>query len=399
VTTELPVFPADHDVRCPFDPAPEYTEWRDTGGLRKVSWQGHEVWAVSRYEDVKVAMTDPRVSANVAAQQGSAEHHDAMPTVFPRTDDPEHAVLRRMLTKDFTVKRVNALRPEISTMADEFIDAMVAKGSPADLVQSYALPIPSLVISLLLGVPYSDHQFFQDTTSVQMSRTATEEERNEAAGKIFGYLYELVGRKEAEPDDALISRLIREYLPSGELTRETIVMNSFILLTAGHETTANMIGLGTLALLENPDTLARIRDTDDPRVISAAVEELLRYLTIVHSLVARVAKEDIEIGGTLVRAGEGLIMNLPAANRDPAFLDNPDTLDIDRNARGHMAFGHGIHQCLGQTLARAELEIALPTLLRRLPNLRLAVPPEEIRFRGDMSIYGVHELPVTWEKP
>jgi cytochrome P450 len=276
---------------------------------------------------------------------------------------------------------------------------MVAGGSQADLVQSYALPVPSLVISLLLGVPYSDHQFFQDMTGVQMSLTATEQERQEATGQIFGYLYQLVGKKEAEPDDALISRLIREYLPTGELSRETIAMNSFILLSAGHETTANMIGLGTLALLENPDTLARIRDTDDPKVISGAVEELLRYLTIVHSLVARVAKEDIEIGGTLVEAGETLIMNLSAANRDPAFLDAPDVLDIDRKALGHMAFGHGVHQCLGQTLARAELEIALPTLLRRLPGLRLAVPIEEIRFRGDMSIYGVHELPVTWDQP
>jgi cytochrome P450 len=161
----------------------------------------------------------------------------------------------------------------------------------------------------------------------------------------------------------------------------------------------NMIGLGTLALLENPDTLARIRDTDDPKVISGAVEELLRYLTIVHSLVARVTKEDIEIGGTLVEAGEMLIMNLSGADRDPAFLDAPDILDIDRKVLGHMAFGHGVHQCLGQTLARAELEIALPTLLRRLPGLRLAVPIEEIRFRGDMGIYGVRELPVTWDQP
>jgi cytochrome P450 len=399
-TADLPVFPSDRDARHPFDPAPEYAEWRETGGLRKVNWNGDEVWAVSRYEDIAVAMTDPRISAEVAAQQASGEHHgDAMPKVFPRMDDPEHAVLRRMLTKDFTVRRVNALRPEIEKSANEFIDTMVAGGGPADLVQAYALPVPSLVISLLLGVPYSDHQFFQDITGVLMSRTASEQETRQAQGKIFGYLYELVARKESEPDDALISRLIREYLPTGELTRETIAMNSFILLNAGHETTANMIGLGTLALLENPDTLARVRDTDDPKVISSAVEELLRYLTIVHSLVARVAKEDIEIGGTLVRAGEGLIMNLPAANRDPAFLNDPDTLDIHRNSRGHMAFGHGVHQCLGQTLARAELEIALPTLLRRLPNLRLAVPIEQIRFRGDMSIYGVHELPVAWDTP
>ncbi|MBP2326584.1 hypothetical protein JOF56_006969 [Kibdelosporangium banguiense] len=187
-------------------------------------------------------------------------------------DDPEHAVLRRMLTKDFTVKRVNALRPEIEKMAGEFIDTMIAGGNTADLVQAYALPIPSLVISLLLGVPYSDHQFFQDITGVLMSRTATEEEKRKANGKIFGYLYELVARKQGEPDDALISRLIQEYLPTGELARETIAMNSFILLSAGHETTANMIGLGTLALLENPGTLVRIRDTGDPKVISGAVE-------------------------------------------------------------------------------------------------------------------------------
>ncbi|MER6007826.1 cytochrome P450 [Nonomuraea angiospora] len=396
-TTDLPAFPADRDARCPFDPAPEYQEWRQESGLRKVDWQGREVWAVSRYEDVKFAMTDPRISAEVAPQPGNTEYHgDAMPKIFPRMDDPEHAVLRRMLTKDFTVKRVNALRPEIEKMANEFIDTMIANGGPADLVQSYALPIPSLVISLLLGVPYSDHRFFQEITAVVMSRTVSVEEKQQAIGRIFVYLNDLVARKEAEPDDALISRLIHEYLATGELTRQTIAMNSFILLNAGHETTANMIGLGTLTLLQNPDTLARVRDTEDPKVISGAVEELLRYLTIAHNLIARVAKEDIEIGGTLVRAGEGLIMNLPAANRDPAFLDDPDTLDVDRNVRGHMAFGYGVHQCLGQTLARAELEIALPTLLRRLPNLRLAVPFEEIRFRGDMNIYGVHELPVEW---
>jgi cytochrome P450 len=396
--TELPIFPGDRDARCPFDPAPEYKQWREEGGLRKVNWSGETVWAVSRYEDIKLAMTDPRISAEVPAQQGSAQHHGgAMPKIFPRMDDPEHAVLRRMLTKDFTVKRVNALRPEIEKMANEFIDRMVASGGTADLVQAYALPVPSLVISLLLGVPYADHALFQDVTGVLMSRTATDQDRQEANGRIFGYLYQLVARKEAEPDDALISRLIHEHLRTGELTRETIAMNSFILLNAGHETTANMIGLGTLALLENPGTLARVRDADDPKVISDAVEELLRHLTIVHSLVARVAKEDIEIGGTLVHVGEVLIMNLPAANRDPAFLDDPDTLNIDRNPRGHMAFGYGVHQCLGQTLARAELEIALPTLLRRLPKLRLAVPIEQIRFRNDMSIYGVHELPVTWE--
>jgi cytochrome P450 len=157
-----------------------------------------------------------------------------------------------------------------------------------------------------------------------------------------------------------------------------------------------MIALGTLALLQHPEEAARIRDTDDPVLVASAVEELLRHLTIVHSLVARVAAEDVTIGGQLVRAGEGLLMNLPAGNRDAAFLADADAFDIDRNVRGHLAFGYGVHQCLGQTLARAELQIALPALLRRLPGLRLAVPLEELRFRHDMSIYGVHELPVAW---
>ncbi|RMB79753.1 cytochrome P450 [Streptomyces shenzhenensis] len=391
--TGLPVFPGDRDARCPLDPAPVYQEWRRTDGLRRVNWNGLPAWAVSRHEDVRVAMTDPRISAEVEMQQGS---HGPGVTVFPRMDDPEHARLRRMLTKDFTVKRVQALRPEIEKMANTFIDEMVASGDAADLVQAYALPIPSMVISLLLGVPYSDHAFFQDITSVLMSRTTTVEEKLKANATIFAYLLDLIGKKEHEPDDAMISRVLREYVEPGELNRETLAMNGFILLNAGHETTANMIALGTLALLGLPDTLARIRDTDDPKVISGAVEELLRHLSIVHSLVARVATEDIEIGGQLVRPGELLVMNLPAANRDPAFYDDPDRLDIDRDTRGHMAFGHGVHQCLGQVLARAELEIALPTLLRRLPGLRLAVPLSEIRFRNDMSIYGVHELPVAW---
>lgn len=389
----LPVFPGDREARCPFDPAPEYRDWREADGLQRVNWNGHAAWAVSRYDDVRVAMTDPRISAQVEQQQGG---QGAAVAVFPRMDDPEHARLRRMLTKDFTVKRIQALRPQIEEMTNACIDGMTSAGDTADLVEAYALPIPSQVISLLLGVPYSDHKFFQDITAVLMNRTATEEEKQHANAAIFLYLMDLVAQKEKEPDDGLISRVVREHLKTGELNRETVAMNSFILLNAGHETTANMIALGTLNLLQNPGALARLRDTDDPKAVSGAVEELLRYLTIVHSLVARVAREDIEIGGQLVRAGEVLVMNLPAANRDPAFFEDPDSLDLGRNTRGHMAFGHGVHQCLGQLLARAELEIALPVLLRRLPGLRLGVPLEEIRFRNEMSIYGVHELPVTW---
>ena len=397
-TTDLPVLPGERTARCPFNPPAEYAQWREQDGLRRVNWQGHAVWAVSRYEDIKTAMTDPRISAKtLGVLQGNGNHEGPnAPEIFPRMDDPEHARLRRMLTKDFTVKRTNAMRPQIEDIANDFIDTMVAKGQPADLVQDYALPIPSLVISLLLGVPYTDHGFFQDITSTMMNMYASPQEKKKASGQFFGYMMDLVARKEREPGDDLISRIIREHVQTGELRRETAAMNGLILLNAGHETTANMISLGTLALLENPEALARLRDADDPDVIANAVEELLRYLTIVHSLVARVATEDVEIGGQLVKAGEGLIMNLPAGNWDPAFAAEPGTLDLDRAVRGHIAFGYGVHQCIGQTLARAELQIALPTLLRRLPGLRLAVPLEEVRFRNDMSIYGVHALPVSW---
>jgi cytochrome P450 len=397
-STNLPVLPGEREARCPFNPPADYAQWREEEGLRRVNWNDHTVWAVSRYEDIKTAMSHPAISAEVLGVlqgHGKQEGPNA-PETFPRMDDPEHARLRRMLTKDFTVKRVNAMRPDIEAMANEFLDTMVAKGQPGDLVQDYALPVPSLVISLLLGVPYTDHEFFQTVTGKMMNMHTPPEEKAKASREFFGYMMELVARKESEPGDDLMSRVIREHVQTGELRRETAAMNGVILLNAGHETTANMIALATVALLENPDQAAVLRKTDDPNVIANAVEELLRYLTIVHNLVARIATEDVEIGGTLVKAGEGLIMNLPAGNWDPTFTAEPETLDLNRPARGHLAFGYGVHQCLGQTLARAELQIALPTLLRRLPDLRLAVPIEEIRFRNDMSIYGVHSLPVNW---
>ncbi|MGW0573560.1 cytochrome P450 [Streptomyces tauricus] len=392
----LPVFPSERSARCPFDPPADYAKWRQGDGLRRAVWNGHTVWVVSRFEDIKAALSDPRISADVVGRLQGEERGAGAPPIFPRLDDPEHARLRRMLTKDLTVKRVQGMRPRIQEMVDDFIDQMIAKGQPADIVRDFALPVPSLVISLLLGVPYAEHKFFQQHTSVMMSLHRPQAERTAASQALFGYLRELVARKEREPGDDLISRLLREHVATGDIDRDTVAMNGHILLNAGHETTANMIALGTAFLLQNPDDLARLRDADDPAVIAGAVEELLRHLTIVHSLVARIAVEDVTIGGQLIKVGEGMVMNLPAGNRDPALLNDPDVFDLGRNARGHVAFGHGTHQCIGQTLARAELEIALPTLLRRLPGLELAVPFEELRFRSDMSIYGVHNLPVTW---
>jgi cytochrome P450 len=311
-------------------------------------------------------------------------------------DDPEHARLRRMLTGDFTVRRMQAMRPQIEEVVGTCLDEMIATGQPADLVRDYALPVASLVICLLLGVPYADHEFFQRHSATMNHVESSAEEKRAANRALFGYLLGLVGHKEKEPGEDLLSRLLAERVATGELTRADVAMNGLVLLFAGHETTANMIGLSTLTLLRHPEQAARIRDADDPAVVANAVEELLRYLSIAQDMIFRVATEDVTIGGQLIRAGEGLSLNLPAANRDVAFFDQPDALDIDRDTRGHLAFGHGVHQCLGQNLARPELQIALPALLRRLPGLRLAIPFDEVNFRHDMSAYGVHQLPVAW---
>jgi cytochrome P450 len=395
--TELPLIPAPRDVRCPLAPPAEFGDWRDFDGLQLASWRGRPTWVVSRYQDIRAALIDPRLSAETIPESLKAKSADDLtPVIFARIDDPEHNRLRRMMTRDFTVRRAEAMRPQIQELVDGFLGDMVDGGPPADLVRDFALPVPSLVISLLLGVPYEDHEFFQHHSTIGLDSRSSDEQKLAAIGALFGYIYELVESKERQPGDDLISRLVTDYVATGELSRATAAMNGVILLQAGHETTASMIALGTLALLQHPDELTRLRQTDDPAVVANVVEELMRYLTIVHSQVDRVAVDDFVLGGQQIRAGDAVLMNLPAGNWDTAFVDNPDTLDIDRNPRGHLGFGYGVHQCIGQNLARAELQIALATLARRLPGLQLAVPPNELKFQYQQEIFGIEELPVTW---
>jgi cytochrome P450 len=257
-----------------------------------------------------------------------------------------------------------------------------------------SLPVPSLVICELLGVPYRDHAFFQSRTGRFIRRTTSQEERTAAVDELRSYLDELVTEKEQEPGDDLLGRQIRKQREKGATDHEALVSLAFLLLVAGHETTANMISLGTLALLENPRSLAAIRQ--DPGRTPGAVEELLRYFTIVEFATSRVAVEDVELGGVLIRAGEGVVGLGNAANHDPAVFEHPDELDVERGARHHVAFGYGPHQCLGQNLARAELQIVFDTLLRRIPSLALAVPVDELPFKDDANIHGLYQLPVTW---
>jgi cytochrome P450 len=395
--SELPVIPLARAASCPLAPPEEFVGWRESEGLRRAIWQGRPTWVVSRYEDIRSALVDPRLSADtIKPRLKAASGDDVLPVIFARIDDPEHNRLRRMMTRDFTVRRADAMRPQIQELVDRFLDTMIENGPAADLVRDFALPVPSLVISLLLGVPYDDHEFFQHHSTVGLDSRSSEEQKAAAIGSLFTYMSELVARKESDPADDLISRLITDYVATGELSRETATMNALILLQAGHETTASMIALGTVALLEHPAVFKRLGQTDDRTVSAQIVEELMRYLSIVHSQVDRIATEDLTIGGQSIRAGDFLLMNLPAGNWDPGFVDDPDILDPDRNSRGHLGFGYGVHQCIGQNLARAELQIALATLARRLPGLRLAVSAEELRYRNAQEIYDIEELPVSW---
>jgi cytochrome P450 len=393
---ELPVLPVPRAAHCPLAPPAEFADWRKRPGLRRAMFHGRPVWVISRYDEIRAALVDPRLSAKTipeAIMPTDADNN--VPVMFARTDDPEHHRLRRMLTSNFTFRRCEAMRQPIQEMVDQYLDEMISNGPPADLVRDFALPVPSMVIALLLGVPPEDLGLFQRQTSAGLDSRTSDEEKGRAFGEMYAYIEELVRRKEGEPGDDLISRLVTEYVASGQLDHATTAMTSVIMMQAGHETTANMISLGTVALLQHPDVYAKLGRTDDSAVIANIVEELMRYLTIVHSQVDRVATEDLTIGGQLIRTGEFVMMSLPAGNWDSEFVDDPETFDADRNTRGHLAFGYGVHQCIGQNLARVEMQVAFATLARRLPGLRLAEPPEQLKFK-QADIYGMKELAVSW---
>jgi cytochrome P450 len=392
----LPVLPIPRPATCPLASPPEFQEWREGPGLRQAMFQGNPVWVISRYRDIRAALVDPRLSAKTIPDSFMPKDDDNnVPVMFARTDDPEHHRLRRMMTSSFTFRRCESMRPQIQDMVDHYLGQMIEHGAPADLVREFALPVPSMVIALLLGVPPEDLELFQCNTTKGLDQRSTDAEKGQAFGAMYAYIEELVERKAREPGDDLISRLITEYVATGQLNRATTAMNGVIMMQAGHETTANMISLGTVALLEHPDVFERLGQTEDPAVIANIVEELMRYLSIVHSQVDRVATEDLMIGGQLIRAGEYVMMSLLAGNWDREFVDNPECFDVDRNTRGHLGFGYGVHQCIGANLARVEMQVAFATLARRLPGLQLAVTPEELRFK-DANIYGMKELPVSW---
>ncbi|MGO9103823.1 MAG: cytochrome P450 [Mycobacterium sp.] len=401
--SDIPEYPMARDQRCPFAPPPQVLELGASKPVSRVRiWDGSTPWLITGYQEARALFSDARVSVDDRLpgfphwNEGFAATVHTRPRSVFTSDAEEHTRFRRMLSKPFTYKRVEGLRPAIQTITDDCIDAMLSGPQPADIVAALALPIPSLVISELLGVPYEEAEFFQEQANVKLARFATAEENAERSLVLATYMATLVEAKMSEPAEDAVSDLA-ERVKAGEITVKEAAQLASGLLVAGHETTANMIGLGVLALLEHPDQLAVIRDAVDPGVVANAVEELLRYLSIVQTGQRRVAVEDIEIAGEVIRAGEGIIIDLAPANWDAKTFDEPDRLHLHRaKAEQNMAFGYGRHQCVGQQLARAELQIVFPTLFRRIPTLRPAIPIEEVPFKHDRLAYGIYELPVNW---
>ncbi|MEU3166242.1 cytochrome P450 [Streptosporangium sp. NPDC006930] len=382
----------------PFEPPERLTSLREEGPITPMVYpDGATGWLVTGYSAVRSILADPRFSSRrellhvpVPFPLMQEMRRPADPGMFIRMDPPDHTRYRKPLTAQFTVRRMKQLEPRIREITEERLDAMEKAGPPQDLVKEFALPIPSLVICELLGVPYADRDEFQRSTAVLLNLESSVEDIRATIVGFSAFFARLIEAKRADPTDDLLSGLIA----GGELTDEELGNVGFLLLVAGHETTANMLGLGTFALLQHPDQLAALRA--DPSLIDNTVEELLRYLGIIHVGPLRAALEDVEIEGRLIKAGDPVTLSLVAANRDPARFSDPEHLDITNSATGHLTFGHGLHQCLGQQLARVEMRTAFPMLFDRFPGLRLAVPAEEVPMREKMSIYGVRELPVRW---
>ncbi|MFI9202346.1 cytochrome P450 [Streptomyces sp. NPDC053048] len=394
----LPEFPVARE--CPFHPPAGYEELRTRGAVTKVRLPGgRTAWAVTGHAEARALLADPTMSSDhhrpnfpfaEPAMAALKDRSAGLPVgALVRTDPPEHTTQRRMLIPSFTVRRNAALRPDIQRIVDERLDAMLDHGSPADLVSAFALPVASGTICELLGVPYEDHDFFEE----QARRRFTPGQVVDAFTALADYLDGLIRAKEKSPGDGLLDDLVTEQVVPGRLERSELVRYAMTLLLAGHDTSAHMIALSVLTLLEHPAQLAALRA--EPELLPGAIEELLRYLSIIGSL-ARVATRDIEIGGRLIRAGDGVLIASGAVNYDAAHFDHPRELDVRRSARNHVAFGYGVHQCIGQNLARVEMDVALRTLFERVPSLRLAVPAEEVPVKQGL-FFGLEELMVAWD--
>ena len=407
------------DTTAPFEPKPlgdryfqdplsVFARMREESPVTSViTPEGQRAWLITRYEDVRRALADPRLSKDWRKLRGPGFVPD--PAVgflmahMLNADPPDHTRLRRLVQKAFTPGRVAGLRPRIEAITASLLDAMAEGGGRAreadpagdgviDLITEFAFPLPMTVICELLGIPDGDREEFKTWSQVILSSTATFDEYRAAGGAMYQYFTSLLADKRAAPADDLLSALITARDLGDSLDEPELLAMIFLLLVAGHETTVNLIATGTLALLTHPSEFSRLRA--DPSLLPGAVEELLRFANPLNHATDRYAPEPLEVGGVLIPAGEPVLVVTSSANRDPARFPDPDRLDVGRDASGHVAFGHGIHYCVGAPLARLEGEIAFGALLARFPGLSLAVEPAALRWRPSSLIHGLEALPV-----
>ena len=382
------------------DPHPALAAMRESGPVHRVDMRmGLPVWMVTRYDDVLAALSDPRLSNDPhhASALTEAMRGDFLSRSMIGTDPPEHRRLRRLVSKAFTARRVEGLRPRVQEITDALLDRISPRGS-ADLVAEFALPLPVTVIGELLGVPEADRDRFRTWTDEMLDRpfdyrsdmarvTASRE-------RMHGYLGEMVAAKRAHPADDLLTDLVEATDEGERLNTQELLAMAFLLLIAGYVTTVSLIGNGTLALLHHPEQLDRLRA--DLSLVPQAVEELLRFDGPVNPGLTRYALEDLEIGGVRIPRGDMVLLAIASADRDPQRFPDPDHLDVGTAEPGHLAFGHGIHYCLGAPLARLEGQVAFTALLARLPDLALATREDQLRWTGGGVLRGLRELPVTF---
>jgi cytochrome P450 len=383
------------------DPHPVLAELRESGPVHRLEGAtGLPIWMVTRYDDVLAALSDPRLSNDPHHASALTEvlRGDFLSRSMIGTDPPEHTRLRRLVSKAFTARRVEGLRPRVQEITDALLDRITPRGS-ADLVADFGLPLPITVIGELLGVPETDRDRFREWTDEMLDRpfdpgsdlalvTAARE-------RMHGYLADLVAAKRARPADDLLTDLVEATDEGERLDTQELLAMTFLLLIAGYVTTVSLIGNGTLALLRHPEQLDRLRA--DLSLVPQAVEELLRFDGPVNPGLTRFALEDLEIGGVRIPRGEMVLLAIAAADRDPRRYPDPDRLDVGAVDPGHLAFGHGMHYCLGAPLARLEGQIAFTAMLTRLPGLALAAREDELRWTGGGVLRSLRELPVTFD--
>ena len=401
VQPEAPRFPFPPSP-VPYSPGPEVRELMAKCPVNKVRLPDDSTaWLVTGFDEAREVMIDQRYSRALVFAPGRQVYgvEATLSDALIAMDPPEHTRLRKLVAAAFTDKRVQALRPRVTEIVNDLIDAMLAGPRPADLSHSFSLMVPASVICALLGVPITDVERFHEwSNAIFADWSRSRDEIAEAYAAIARYMAGLIAQKRNEPQDDLISVLINARDAGDKLSEAELVDFCIQLLAAGHETTANSINLSFVALCQNPAELARLRA--DPGLIPAAVEELVRYVMISGSgfiPLARITREEVCLGGVTIPAGEAVLPSFNVANRDPAAFDDPDRLDVGRAPKTHLGFGAGVHHCLGAQLARMELQEALRGLLTRLPGLRMTVPMSELEFRAGQAIASMRELPVTWD--